>query len=174
MQATKGMKDPAPIYFSHITGIYDEYLHKLVERENIEVSKDSLWQAGMSIAKKVYWMVHEKNYPVGFIGGGARGLHHFTEMIGAEACVTINWQGTADILITQDLPVVQRFFQPTPDSVIDELLEKIKDYRRGYLLNAITVDEYEDFGPVVYFRNMFEKSWSDALKAIRERRNRCE
>lgn len=169
-KATKGMKDPAPIYFSHITGIYDEYLQKYVKDNGIDVSPDALWQAGMSIAKKVYWMVKEKNYPVGFIGGGARGLHHFTEMVGADCCVTINWEGTAEVLIQQDPPVVQRFLQPTPFSVIDELLEKVDDYRRGYLVNAITADEYEEFGPVVHFRTMFESAWKKALDFIRKRR----
>jgi len=169
-KATKGMKNPAPIYFSHITGIYDEYLQKLVKEQGIDISPDVLWQAGMSIAKKVYWMVKEKNYPVGFIGGGARGLHHFTEMVGADAAVTINWVGTADKLIEQDQPVVQRFLAPTPHSVVDELAEKIDDYRRGYFVNAITAEEYEDFGPVVLFRSSFEKAWSSALDIIRQRR----
>ncbi len=170
VKATKGMKDPAPIYYSHITGIYDEYLQNIVKSQNIDVSKDALWQAGMSIAKKVYWMVHEKNYPVGFIGGGARGLHHFTEMVGADACITINWKGAADQLLEQNPPVVQRFLAPTPDSVVDELLEKVEDYRRGYLVNAITVDEYEHFGPVVHFRSAFEKAWKSALEVIKTRR----
>ncbi len=169
-KATKGMKNPAPIYFSHITGIYDEYLQKLVKEQGIDISPDVLWQAGMSIAKKVYWMVKEKNYPVGFIGGGARGLHHFTEMVGADAAITINWVGTADKLIEQDQPVVQRFLAPTPHSVVDELAEKIDDYRRGYFVNAITAEEYEDFGPVVLFRSSFEKAWSSALDIIRQRR----
>lgn len=170
VKATEGMKDPAPLYLSHITGIYDEYLANTVKKENIEVSRDALWQAGISIAKKVYWMVKEKKYPVGFIGGGARGLHHFTEMVGAEAYITINWKGTAQTLLEQDPPVVQRFLAPTPDTVIDELLEKIPDYRRGYFLNGIAKDEYEDFGPVVYFRNMFEDSWKSAIEMIKQRR----
>lgn len=34
--ATRGMKNRAPIYFSHITGIYDEYLHKQVAAEGID------------------------------------------------------------------------------------------------------------------------------------------
>lgn len=170
VKATKGMKDPAPIYFSHITGIYDEYLKNYAEEKGIDITYDALWQAGISIAKKVYWMVKEKNYPVGFIGGGARGLHHFTEMVGADCCVTINWKGTADQLIQLDLPVVQRFLQPTPFSVVDELLEKIEDYRKGYLVNAITQEEYEEFGPVVLFREMFEKAWGSALNLIKQRR----
>ncbi|MDO8686010.1 MAG: transaldolase family protein [Clostridiales bacterium] len=169
-KAVKGMKNPQPIYFSHITGIYDEYLKKVVEKNNIDISPDALWQAGISIAKKIYRIVKEKGYNVGFIGGGARGLHHFTEMVGAECCVTINWKGTADILIEQDPPVVQRFLQPTPESVIDELLEKVEDYRRGYLVNAIKPEEYEDFGPVVFFRHMFEKAWRNSLEFIKNRR----
>ena len=88
-KTVKKIKDPAPIYFSHITGIYDEYLKKNVEENSIVVSSDSLWQAGISIAKKIYWIVKEKGYPVGFIGGGARGLHHFTEMVGADCCYLV-------------------------------------------------------------------------------------
>lgn len=169
-KATKGMKNPPPIYISHITGIYDEYLHKYVKEQNIDVSPDALWQAGMSIAKKVYWAMRERNAPVGFIGGGARGLHHFTEMVGAEASITINWRGTADKLIEQDPPVVQRFFMPTPASVVDELLEKVPDYRRGYMTNGITAEEYEEFGPVVLFRNSFEEAWKNALAYIKSKR----
>lgn len=170
MEATRQIKDPAPIYFSHITGIYDEYLKKTVEKEMIDVDLDALWQAGISIAKKIYWMVKEKNYPVGFIGGGARGLHHFTEMVGADCCVTINWEGTADQLINQDPQVVQRFLAATPYSVEDELLDKLEDYRRGYMVNGITQEEYEHFGPVVLFRSMFEEAWSNTLNLIKARR----
>ncbi len=169
-KVTKRMKDPAPIYFSHITGIYDEYLTKIVKENKIDISPDVLWQAGISIAKKIYWMVKEKNYKVGFIGGGARGLHHFTEMVGADCCVTINWKGTADALIEQDPPVIQRFYQPTPDSVVDELIEKISDYSRGYFVNNISPEEYEDFGPLVHFRNSFEKAWKNMLVYIKDRR----
>lgn len=30
-------------YISHITGIYDEYLHEVVEKEKIDISPDILW-----------------------------------------------------------------------------------------------------------------------------------
>jgi transaldolase len=115
-------------------------------------------------------MVKEKNYDVGFIGGGARGLHHFTEMVGADCNITINWRGTADKLIEQDPPVVQRFLQPTPHSAIDALTEKVEDYRRAYFVNAITAEEYDDFGPVEYFRNSFEDAWSKMDEFIKKRR----
>lgn len=165
-KATSGMKNRAPIYFSHITGIYDEYLAKTAKEKGIEISKDLLWQAGMAVARKIYRIVNERSYPVGFIGGGARGLHHFTEMVGAAACITINWSGAADKLIEADPPVVQRFFTPVPPSVTDELGEKMEDFRKAYNLNGISKEEYEDFGPVVLFRESFERAWKNADEYI--------
>ena len=171
VKATNDIYDPAPIYFSHIAGIFDEYLLKYVEEHRITIAPDVVWQAGISVAKKIYGMVKEKNYPVGFISGGARGLHHFTEMVGSDTCITINWEGTAEELIKIDPPVVQRFLQPTQFSVIDELVGKLDDFRKGYFTNMITEDEYEEFGPVVIFIKNFENAWVAALANIEKFRN---
>lgn len=166
VDATCDMERPAPLYFSLITGIYDEYLHKQVQNEKIDIDQDALWQAGITVAKKVYELVRQRSYPCGFISGGARGMHHFTEMVGAEACVTINWKGMADELLARDLPVVQRFHAATPHSVIDELSEKLVDFRRAYYINSISPEEYDDFGPVKLFRSSFEDAWTNALEYI--------
>lgn len=157
---------PAPMFYSVITGIFDEYLHKYVDEQKIDVSPDALWQAGMAVAKKAYWMVKEQGSALRYIGGGARGLHHFTEMVGADCIVTINYGGTADKLIQQNPPVVQRFYMPVPPTVLDELTEKIDEFRRAYYVNSITEEEFEDYGPVVLFRSSFEQAWKNALREI--------
>lgn len=164
------MEKPPVVFFSHITGIYDEYLKNYVNQNNIEISPDTLWQSGMAIAKKTYKLAKERSPRVGFIGGGARGLHHFTEMVGADAVVTINWGGTADKLIKEDPVVLQRFFMPTPENVIDECNEKLPDFKKGYFINNIVPSEYEDFGPVVLFRSQFESAWQNALEFVAEQR----
>lgn len=168
--ATRGVRNPPVIYYSHIAGIFDEYLQNHVKEQGIAVSSDALWQAGIAVAKKAYAMVNDRGLPIGFISGGARGLHHFTEMVGASAVVTINWKGTAEELILQDPPVVQRFLQPTPASVVDELCEKLPDFRMAYFVQGIEPSEYEHFGPVVLFRSMFESAWSKANGLISDRR----
>jgi len=162
--------NPAPLYFSHIAGIYDQYLQDYVNKNKVDISPDTLWQAGLAVARKVYRMVKERGYSVGFIAGGARGLHHFTEMVGGDISVTINWEGTADKLIESDPPVVQRFANGVSDFVIDELMEKLPDFRRGYLENGLEPEEYEGFGPVVLFRSMFIDSWEKAKSMIAEMR----
>jgi transaldolase len=108
--------------------------------------------------------------PVRFMAGGARGLHHFTEIVGAHGYVTINWKGTADDLIRQDPPVVQRFLQPTPLAVLDRLMLQIDEFRRAYWLKGLAPSEYEHYGPVVLFRTSFEKAWRLALNAVADRR----
>lgn len=167
-RATKSLENKAPIYYSHISGILDEYLNKVVKEQNIEIHSDVLWQAGIAAAKKTYWICKQACSEVGFIGGGARGLHHFSEMVGADAVVTINWKGTADKLIENDLPVVERFKMDTPHYVIDELTDKLVDFKKAYYINEIKPNEYEDFGPVVLFRNSFESAWTNAENYVNE------
>ena len=170
LTATEGRPRPVA-YLAHIAGIYDEYLADYVAKQSVDIEPDILWHAGVAVAKKVYEMMKERRYPLEFLSGGARGMHHFTELIGADACVTINWSGMAEELEESDPVVVQRFLMPTPSSIIDELVRKLPDFKKGYFRNAIEPEEYEEFGPVKLFRNAFEKGWQIALDAIAARRS---
>jgi len=165
----KSAKKPM-FYMSHIAGIYDDHLQNYVRQYDIQISSDVLHQAGLAVARKVYDLMIKRDYPCVFIGGGARGLHHFTEMVGGKVCITINWQGTAEQLIDQNPPVVYRIFNPAPQKVIDELMEKLPDFRRGYLDDGLEPEEYETFGPVELFRSSFIKSWNRVMQLIKERR----
>jgi transaldolase len=155
------------IYYSLITGIFDEYLHKWVAEKNIGISPDILYVAGLAIAKKTYEITKSKWPEIGYIGGGVRGLQHFTEMVGADVCITMNWQDQAEELLKINNSVVSRFFNPIPYLFIDELLEKVSEFERAYNFNGLTVDEYETFGPVEYFRDMFVDAWEKANKLIK-------
>jgi transaldolase len=158
------------MYYSLITGIYDEWLAKEVAAQGIDISPDILYQAGMVIAKKVYRFVHDKGYQLGFIGGGVRGLQHFTEMIGGDVCITMNWQGHAEELLKLDQPVVARLSNPVQDHVLDELLAKVPAFRQAYMEDGLTIDEFEEYGPVEYFRDMFVSAWKNTLELIKQRR----
>lgn len=170
VKASKRTGKRPKLYISHIAGIYDDHFRTVVEKEHIDISPDVLWQAGLAVFRKLYELKEKRGYPGTFIAGGARGLHHFTEVVGGKVCCTINWEGTADALLKQDPPVVYRLFNPVPEKVIDELMEKLSDFRRGYLEDGLDVEEYEEFGPVQLFRSSFIKSWSRVLQIIKDRR----
>jgi transaldolase len=145
-------------------------LRNYVEENDVQISPDVLHQAGLAVARKVYQIMTERAYKCTFIGGGARGLHHFTEMVGGRVCITINWVGTADKLIEQDPPVVYRLFNPVQQRVIDELLEKLPDFKKGYLEDGLPVEEFDGFGPVQLFKSAFTSSWGRVLEIIKDRR----
>ena len=170
MRISRQTGNSPQLYISHIAGIYDDHLRNVVEHDQIEISPDVLWQGGMAVARKFYQIKEERGYPGVIVAGGARGLQHFTEMVGGHICCTINWEGTADKLLEQNPPVVYRLFNPVEQKVIDELVEKIPDFKRGWEEDGLGIEEFEDFGPVQLFRSSFLSSWRRVLGLIKEHR----
>ena len=102
-----------PFYVTHITGIFDEYLQRTVKRDGTDISPDVLWHAGCAVARKEYRILKERGYQTTMLGGGARGTQHFTELVGGDVHITINWSMAQD-LIEADGPVVSRIDAETP------------------------------------------------------------
>ncbi len=61
-------------------------------------------------------------------------------------------------------------FNPTPQYVIDELIDKIPDFKKAYYEDELRVDEFEDYGHVELFRSSFIKSWEYLLAKIKKQR----
>jgi len=159
-----------PFYFTHITGIFDQYVEGIVKAERIDISPEVLKQAGCAIAREEYRIFKERGYEGVMLGGGARGNHHFTEMVGVDMYVTINWSMAADIL-KRDLPIVNRIEARAAPEVLQELRQKLPNFRRAFDEGALSLREFTDFGPVVLFRTMFLNGWVRLLDEIRARRH---
>ncbi len=165
-EATKGKKTPAPLYITHITGIYDQYLQQYVQDHQIDIHPDILWHAGTLVARKEYKLLREAGFTGHMMGGGARGTHHFTELVGSNVHVTINWKGTADVLIEQDGPVAFRIDTPAPECMVAELSNKLPDFAAAWNVDGLGVKDFESFGPVTLFRNMFISGWDGLMAEI--------
>jgi transaldolase len=159
-----------PLWLSFIAGIYDEHLENQAKERGIDIEGDILRQAGLAATRKMYAILHDRRYPATIIGGGARQLRHFTEMVGGDLVVTINRKGTAEELLGENPDVVHRFLNPVPPLVVDELLRKLPDFRKGWEVDGLGVEEFEHFGPVILFRSMFLESWRVVLAEIAARR----
>lgn len=158
----------ATLIFAQIAGIFDQHLSEYVKNQKIDIWPDTLWYAGLEIMRKIEQIKHERGYTICSLSGGARALHHFTDMVGADSGVTINWVGTSEELIAQNPSVVRQFCRPTPFSVIDELCCKLRVFKQAYEVNGLAPEEYEAFGPVALFRSMFEDGWKSALDVVAE------
>lgn len=167
---TAGMKNPAPLWIAHINGIFDEQMIADVKEGNIDIDPDILRQASLVLGRKIRSYIRERGYDVHYLAGGARNLQHFTDWVGVDGAVTINWKGTADKLIEADGPVTDVFNAPSSYAVIDELLAKVPGFKTAWTPGSLTPEEYEGFSPVVRFRKAFEKGWLEAKAIVAERR----
>lgn len=158
-----------PIYVTHIAGIFDEYLTKLVSREGIALSPQTLEWAGSTVGRKEYHLIREHGYGATMLGGGARTTRHFTDFVGGDVHITINWS-TAQELITAETPVISRMNIETPPDVLQTLLETLPDFRTAYMEGMLPVEAFADYGPVQLFRNNFIIGYERLLQAIATRR----
>ncbi len=160
-----------PFFFTHITGILDDHFKRVIKENNLDISDEAVKWAGLSIAKKQYRLVKERAYPGIMIGGGARKLEDFTELVGGDLHVTINWKGTADILLKNDDEVLSKIDATVEEKLIDELNAKLPDYARAYDENGMTEEEYYDYGGVELFRSSFMKGWDAMVSLIADIRS---
>lgn len=168
--AAKRTGNRPPIYVTHISGIFDEYLEKVARREGLQVSPDALRQAGCTIARRQYRLLKQRGYRTTLLGGGARGTHHFSELVGGDVHITINWN-TADELIKANTSVVSRIDAETPAAVIEELCEKFPAFRQAWAEDGLQEEEFEDYGPVQLFRNAFINGYYQLLAEVVSRRH---
>jgi transaldolase len=160
-----------PFFLTHITGIFDQYVTEDAARTGVDIHPDILFQAGTILARRQYHELKSRGYrDIIMLGGGARGVHHFTELVGSDVHITINWEPTAKALLDADSPVVFRMETTPPEFMVNELLKKIPAFRTAYAAEELSVDEFESFGPVQLFRSMFCDGWTRLVEAVRSRR----
>jgi len=158
-----------PFFVTHITGIFDEFLQRKVDRDGIEIAPEMLMEAGCAVARKEYRVLKERSFRTTMLGGGARNVRHFTEMVGGDVHITINWS-MAETLIEDSPPIVSRMDGGPPEAVITELSDKLVDFRRAYADDGLATEEYAGFGGVHYFRDMFLAGYAALFEAIAARR----
>ena len=159
-----------PFYLTHITGIYDEEIQSQVAAQGIEIDADLLKMAGTYAMRKQYRVVKERGYPTIMLGGGARGPHHFTEWVGGDAHITINWSTFAE-LIDANPPIEDRIHATDPEDAIAELRDKIPDFRRAYDDDGLAPEEFASYAPLLRFRKNFTDGCDAVLGQIADRRN---
>lgn len=158
-----------PWYVNHITGMLDDHFKRVVAANRLDIPVEALRYAGLSIAKRQYKLFKECQWP-GTMIGGARKLEDFTELVGADMAITINWEGMADVLLQRDEPVVQRIQADLDEGLTDVLKKSLPDYRRAWALDGMHMAEYYDFGGVKSLRSSFQEGWNQVLALIAERR----
>jgi transaldolase len=158
-----------PFFMSPITGILGDHLKAVAMRDGIEIPAADMELAGVALSRECYRLVKERGYPVTLLCGGSRIPFDLTGLVGADLHATINWSTFAEVL-ESDEPFAQGFGVPIGAEVLARLEASFDVVRQAMHLGSLTVDQFEEFGPVRHFRDNFIGGWNAVLAAIAEAR----
>jgi len=157
------------VFITHITGVLDDDLGEWVAGNEIDVAPELLCMAGSIVARRQYRVLKDRGFRTVMLGGGTRGNHHFTELVGRDVHVTTNWS-TIEDLVSADGPVVNRIDAVDSPADIAELRRKIPRFQQAYDDDGIAPSEFERYPALVRFRNKFIAGAVDMDEAIASKR----
>lgn len=125
-------------------GRLDDWLKEWVSANRILIDPGHLEWAGVAALKEAYRIFRERGYRSRVLSAAFRNHLQWSELVGGDLVVSppFDWQ----LRINENrLPVADRIGEPVPSHVMETLM-RLPEFRRAYLADGMTVDEFEEFG----------------------------
>ncbi len=156
-----------PFFMSPITGILGDHFKKLAARDGLDVPIGAIEQAGVIVSRACFDVVRTREYPVTLLYGGARIELDFAGLIGGGMAATINWSTAAE-LIEHDLPARVSVTDAADPAVVETLTAAFGEMRQALDPEGLPLEDFEEFGPVLHFRDAFIDGWNGVRAMIRD------
>jgi transaldolase len=117
--------------------------------------------------KRAYAIFRERGYRSRLLAAAYRHRLHWTEIVGGDVSMTMPWSWQVRFNKSGIVPE-PRMDVPVDQALVDELLERIPDFRRAYEPDGMTPDEFEAYGASARTLRAFVKSYHDLQGAIRD------
>jgi transaldolase len=158
--------DMAPVCTIMI-GRTDDWIGVVAKRDGIIVNPSYVPWAGVAVFKRAYEVFHERGFRARLLAAAYRHHLHWSELIGADAILTIpsSWQ---KLFNASQVEVKERMQDPVDPAIIDELYDRIPDFRRAYDVDGMTPEEFDSYGATVRTLRGFIGSYHELIRVIRE------
>jgi hypothetical protein len=158
-----------PFFLCPITGILGDHLKAVAKRDGLDVPTAAIEMAGVLLSRACYRVVRERGYPVTLLYGGARIQLDFSGLVGGGMAATINWSTAAELLAS-DLPPVATVEDEVEADVRRILTDSFLEVRQALDPEGLGLEDFEGFGPVQTFRDLFIAGWDSVREMIRNER----
>lgn len=148
-------------------GRLDDWVKVLVERDDIALHPDAANWAGIAVFKRAYALFRERGYRPRLLAAAYRHRLHWTELVGGDVAMTMPhaWQVRFN---KSGIVPEPRMDVPVDPAIVDDLLERVPDFRRAYEPDGMRPEEFEAFGASVRTLRSFIKSYHDLMAAVRD------
>ncbi|MCT4618203.1 MAG: transaldolase family protein [Marinisporobacter sp.] len=149
-----------------MVGRVDDWLKIVVDRDGIIVDPKCLEWAGVATMKNAYKIFNERGYKTKLLAAAYRNHLQWSEFIGGDMIETIpyKWQKRFN---GSDVTIVDRIDDPVDPKIIEELLNKIEDFRKAYNPDGMKVEEFDTFGATSRTLLQFLAGYDDLINIIR-------
>lgn len=150
-----------------MVGRTDDWMKVVAKRDGIEIDPSHLDWAGIACMKKAYAVYRERGYRAKLLAAAYRHLGHWSEFIGGDLIVSLpyEWQMKVN---ASDIEVRERMSTPVETQIVEEMVEKIPDFRRAFDEGGMTVNEFDDYGATVRTLRGFIASAHDLMAEVRD------
>jgi transaldolase len=148
-------------------GRLDDWMKVVVERDNLSVHPDAPNWAGIAAFKRTYAIFRERGYRSRLLAAAYRHRLHWTELAGGDVSMTMPHAWQVRFNASGIIPE-PRMDVPVDPALIDDLYERIPDFRRAYEPDGLSPEEFEGFGASARTLRAFIKSYHDLQGAIRD------
>ena len=148
-------------------GRLDDWMKALVERDGLAVDPAAPDWAGIAVFKRTYALFRDRGYRSRLLAAATRHPLHWTQLIGADAAMTLtpSWQRRFERSGIVPEPQID---QPVNPAILDELRERIPDFTRAYEPLGLETSQFDTFGATVRTLRAFIGSYHDLLATIRD------
>ena len=152
---------------SLMVGRLDDWMKILVDRDAIALDPAASSWAGVAAFKRAYGIYQERGYRTRLLAAAYRHRLHWTELVGADVVLTMPyaWQVRFN---SSGIDPIPRIDVPVDQGLIDDLLERIPDFRRAYEPDGLTPAEFVTYGATARTLRGFVASYHDLMGVVRD------
>lgn len=150
-----------------MVGRTDDWIKVVANKENIITNPDYLEWCGVAVFKNTYRLYNEKGYRTRLLAAAYRNHYHWSEFIGGDVVLTIpyKWQKRFN---ASDVEVKPRMDDPVDPKIVDELLRKFSDFRKGYEPDGMKPEEFDTYGGTMRTLRSFILGYEKLLGTVRD------
>lgn len=148
-------------------GRLDDWMHALINRDNITTHPSAPHWAGVAVMKKSYDIYKARGFQTRLLAAAYRHHLHWSELLGGDVILTIpyDWQKRFN---ASDVEVKSRIDEPVPAAIIDDLYTHIPDFRKAYDEDGLSIKDFDSYGATVRTLRGFITAYHDLIAVIRE------
>ena len=150
-----------------MTGRLDDYMKRLVAERETPITQEYLDSCGEAVFKKIYKLYQDRGYRMKLLVANNNSHFLWSRFLGGDLLMTINplwWRRMEGA----KLPIRETIHEDVPQNIVDELLDKLPEYRSVYYEDGLKVEDFNYYGAFQHTMNEFFTGTEGFLSYLRD------